>query len=93
MAILRDAADKLKAIGVHWDMQTGRTMHEASIALIASETEEGVAAGYVASYLGHESAELEPTRFAQEVAFHLDEARGLALERELDDEYYRTGGG
>lgn len=71
MAILRDAADKLKAIGIAWDMQTGFSTHGASIALIASETEEGVAAGYVASFLGNESANGDPTRFAQEVADHL----------------------
>lgn len=67
MAILRDAADKLKAIGVSWDMQTGLSTHGSSIALIASETEEGAAAGYVASFLGNEMVNTEAQRFAQEV--------------------------
>lgn len=71
MAILREAAGKLKAIGIPWDMQTGLSTHGASIALIASETEEGVAAGYVSSFLGNELVNIEPQRFAQEVADHL----------------------
>ncbi|WP_454875308.1 hypothetical protein [Paraburkholderia xenovorans] len=71
MAILREAADKLKAIGIVWDMQTGLSTHGASIALIASETEEGVSAGYVASFLGNEMANGAPKRFAQEVADHV----------------------
>ncbi|TCG01094.1 hypothetical protein BZM26_10120 [Paraburkholderia strydomiana] len=71
MTILREAADKLKAIGIAWDMQTGFSTHGASIALIASETEEGVSAGYVASFLGNEVANSAPKRFAQEVADHV----------------------
>jgi hypothetical protein len=71
MAILRETAEKLKAIGIPWDMQTGNSTHGASIALIASETEEGVAAGYVASFLGNELTQSEPERFAQEVVDHL----------------------
>lgn len=71
MTILREAADKLGAIGIAWDMQTGLSPHGASIALIASETEEGVSAGYVASFLGNELANGAPKRFAQEVTDHL----------------------
>ncbi|MBB5546641.1 hypothetical protein [Paraburkholderia fungorum] len=71
VAILREAADKLSAIGVAWDMQTGLSTHGASIALIASSTEEGVAAGYVASFLGNELTNVAPKRFAQEVVDHL----------------------
>lgn len=77
MAILRDAADKLKAIGVSWDMQTGLSAHGSSIALIASETEEGTAAGYVASFLGNEIANTETQRFAQEV---VDRLAGRTIE-------------
>ncbi|MFM0416038.1 hypothetical protein [Paraburkholderia aromaticivorans] len=68
MAILREAADKLEAIGISWDMQTGLSTHGSSIALIASETDEGAAAGYVASFLGNESVNTEAERFAREVA-------------------------
>ncbi len=71
MVILREAAEKLKAIGIFWDMQTGLSSHGASIALIASETEEGVAAGYVASFLGNELTNAAPKHFAQEVVDHL----------------------
>jgi len=71
MAILREAADKLKALGISWDMQTGVSTHGASIALIASETDEGAAAGYVASFLGNELSQVAPERFSQEVADHL----------------------
>ncbi|CAB3735085.1 hypothetical protein LMG22037_05931 [Paraburkholderia phenoliruptrix] len=71
MTILREAADKLGAIGIAWDMQAGLSPHGASIALIASETEEGVSAGYVASFFGNELANGAPKRFAQEVADHL----------------------
>lgn len=67
MEILREAADKLKAIGLSWDMQTGLSIHGSSIALIASETEEGAAAGYVASFLGNEIVNTEAERFAHEV--------------------------
>lgn len=71
MAILREAADKLKSIGISSDMQAGVSTHGASIALIASETDEGVAAGYVASFLGNELSQVAPKRFSQEVADHL----------------------
>lgn len=68
MAILREAADKLEAIGISWDMQTGLSTHGSSIALIVSETDEGAAAGYVASFLGNEMVNTEAERFAREVA-------------------------
>ncbi|CAE6754368.1 hypothetical protein [Paraburkholderia aspalathi] len=68
MSILREAADKLKALDVFWDMQTGHSTHGSSIALIASETEEGAAAGYVASFLGNEQVNTDAERFANEVA-------------------------
>ncbi|WP_322071952.1 hypothetical protein [Paraburkholderia bannensis] len=73
MTILREAADKLKAIGVLWDMQTGHSTHGTSIALIASETEEGVSAGYVASFLGNEQVNTGAKRIADEVADRLTE--------------------
>lgn len=73
MEILREAADKLKAIGLSWDMQTGLSAHGSSIALIASETEDGVAAGYVASLLGNEMVNTEAQRFAQEVVDRVGE--------------------
>ncbi|MGF6575078.1 hypothetical protein ABH945_007207 [Paraburkholderia sp. GAS333] len=73
MAILRDTAEKLKAIGISWDMQTGVSPHGASIALIASETEEGMAAGYVASFRGNEQVNTDAQRFANEVADRIAE--------------------
>lgn len=81
MAILRDAADRLTTIGIHWEMQTGRTEHGVSVALIASDAEEGASAGYVASFLGHESAELDSARFAQEVVDHLANRADDAISR------------
>ncbi|WOD14404.1 hypothetical protein [Paraburkholderia kirstenboschensis] len=73
MSILREAADKLKAIGVSWDMQIGHSTHGSSIALIASPTEEGAAAGYVASFLGNEQVNIDAKRFANELADRLAE--------------------
>ncbi|CAB3754841.1 hypothetical protein LMG29542_02467 [Paraburkholderia humisilvae] len=78
LAILRDASEKLRAIGIHSDMQTCASKHGASIALIASETVEGAAAGYVASFLGCELTMSEPDRFCDEVANRL-------ADRAIDD--------
>lgn len=69
--VLREAREKLKAIGIHWDMQVCVSAHGCSIALIASETAEGAAAGYVASFLGSELTMSAPERFAREVASNL----------------------
>ncbi|UVA77133.1 hypothetical protein [Pandoraea commovens] len=69
-AILREAAEKLKAIGLHAEIGVNGLPHGDALVLFASDTKEGVEAGHVALWEGAVVANTEGERFASEMASH-----------------------
>ncbi|MDM8356573.1 hypothetical protein [Pandoraea communis] len=67
--ILRDAAQKLKAIGLHTDISVSSLPQGDALALIVSDTSQGAEASTVALGEGGSIAHSDGDHFAKEIEF------------------------
>lgn len=84
MAILDDAAKKLRELGIHAMLAPCSLPTGMTVSLQASMTERGLAGAYVAKSDGAVGAHVEPARFQADVDQQLKDWAAWADEAEND---------